>query len=236
MATVSKTFRSGSTLSYDDADLHEKRAEDLGHIHPSVEFWITNNASTIDNALVVGAGFGLFTDLLNSEGVTVTSVEPNSSRFSLLETNVTTGTNINKAVSSTSGTGTLHFFDDNKSQSVLGENIGTNAEEVDVITVDSLDLTLDLLIVFASGKELDVLDGASDTMTNNPNMKIIIRWIPDLLNDVDAAITKLQSYGKDISIIHWEEEGDAISYKSQFTSDYPDDSLKAVGVADLLLE
>jgi hypothetical protein len=46
----------------------------------------------------------------------------------------------------------------------------------------------------------------------------------------------LQALGKDVKIIHWNEEGDAISLKEQFTGEYPNDSLKAVFKAELLLE
>ena len=97
--------------------------------------------------------------------------------------------------------------------------------------MDGLDLTLDLMLVYANGKELDVIDGASDTIADNTGIKIILKWIPDLFDDVDAAITKLNGYGKTIKIIHWEKDGDDISYK-----DVDNDILKAVGTADLLLE
>ena len=106
--------------------------------------------------------------------------------------------------------------------------MGDASESVEVITVDSLDLDVDIILVYANGNELDVLDGASSTMTSNT--KVILRWIPDLHDDIDAAITKLNSYGKTVKIIHW-EEGDSISLK-----DTDDTVLKAVQSADLLLE
>ena len=61
-------------------------------------------------------------------------------------------------------------------------------------------------------------------------MKIILRWIPDLFDNVDDALTKLKSYGKTIKIIHWEPD-DSITFK-----DPTDLELKAVQTADLLLE
>ena len=56
------------------------------------------------------------------------------------------------------------------------------------------------------------------------------------LKYIDEAVTKLQSYGKTVSIIHWEPEGDTISLKEQFTGAHHNDSLKAVYKAELLLE
>ena len=73
-------------------------------------------------------------------------------------------------------------------------------------------------------------------MTANPNMKIIIGWKPDTIENIEEAVAKLQTYGKTVSIIHWEPEGDTISLKEQFTGAYHNDSLKAVYKAELLLE
>jgi len=231
LAIVEKTFRVNSvTLSYDNSDIYESRVEELGHINPSLEFWLFHNRGLYDNALVVGAGFGLASKLLVDWDTTVTSVEPQSDRFALLETNVPESTNINKMCGATAGTSNLVYFEDNKSGAVIDKTMGDASESVDVITVDSLDLTLDLMLVYANGKELDVIDGASTTMSDNPNMKIILRWIPDLFDDVDDALTKLKSYGKTIKVIHW-ETGDVISLK-----DPSDLELKAVQTADLLLE
>lgn len=230
MAIERQNFRCGVILNYDNADIYESRAEELGHINPSLEFWLFNNAPDIDNALVVGAGFGLSSKQLVQAGATVTSVEPQSDRFALLESNVPESTNINKMCSSSAGTSDLVYFEDNKSGGAIGRTMGDASVSVEVITVDSLDLTLDLMLVYANGNELDVIDGASDTISNNSDMKIILRWIPDLFDNVDDALTKLKSYGKTIKIIHWEPD-DSITFK-----DPTDLELKAVQTADLLLE
>ena len=230
MAIERQNFRCGVILDYDNADIYESRVEEIGHINPSLEFWLFNNAPDIDNALVVGAGFGLSSKQLVQAGATVTSVEPQSDRFALLESNVPESTNINKMCSSSAGTSDLVYFEDNKSGGAINKTMGDASESVDVITVDSLDLTLDLMLVYANGNELDVMDGASDTISNNSNMKIILRWIPDLFDNVDDALTKLKSYGKTIKIIHWEPD-DSITFK-----DPTDLELKAVQTADLLLE
>ena len=228
MAIERQNFRCGVILDYDNSDKYESRVEELGHINPSLEFWLFNNAPDIDNALVVGAGFGLASKQLIQAGATVTSVEPQSDRFALLESNVPESTNINKMCASSSGTKDLVYFEDNKSGAAIDKTMGDTSESVEVITVDSLDLDVDIILVYANGNELDVLDGASSTMTSNT--KVILRWIPDLHDDIDAAITKLNSYGKTVKIIHW-EEGDSISLK-----DTDDTVLKAVQSADLLLE
>ena len=230
MAIERQNFRCGVILDYDNADIYESRVEELGHINPSLEFWLFNNAPDFNNALVVGAGFGLSSKQLVQAGATVTSVEPQSDRFALLESNVPESTNINKMCSSSAGTSDLVYFEDNKSGGAIGKTMGDASESVDVITVDSLDLTLDLMLVYANGNELDVIDGASDTISNNSGIKIILRWIPDLFDDIDAAVTKLKSYGKTIKIIHWEPD-DSITFK-----DPSDLELKAVQTADLLLE
>ena len=228
MAIERQNFRCGVILDYDNSDKYESRVEELGHINPSLEFWLFNNAPDIDNALVVGAGFGLASKQLVQAGATVTSVEPQSDRFALLESNVPESTNINKMCASSSGTKDLVYFEDNKSGAAIDKTMGDASESVEVITVDSLDLDVDIILVYANGNELDVIDGASSTMTSST--KVILRWIPDLHDDIDAAITKLNSYGKTVKIIHW-EEGDSISLK-----DTDDTVLKAVQSADLLLE
>ena len=236
MAIVSQSFRCGPTLQFDDSDLFESKATELGHINPSLEFWLKDNAASFDNAIVVGAGFGLSTKQLLDAGATVTSLEPAQSRYDLLETNCSNGTNYRKSAGSLAGNEILYGWSDNLSQAVVGKNQGNNNQSVEVITIDSLELNPDLLIVFANGKELDVLAGASETMAANPNMKIVLWWKPDYLEDVDNAVNELQALGKTIKIIHWEPEGDAISYYEQFTGEYADDSLKAVHTATLLLE
>ena len=228
MAIERQNFRCGVILDYDNSDIYESRVEELGHINPSLEFWLFNNAPDINDALVVGAGFGLSSKQLVQAGATVTSIEPQSDRFALLESNVPESTNINKMCASSSGTKDLVYFEDNKSGAAIDKTMGDASESVEVITVDSLDLDVDIILVYANGNELDVIDGASSTVTSNT--KVILRWIPDLHDDIDAAITKLNSYGKTIKIIHW-EEGDSISLK-----DTDDTVLKAVQSADLLLE
>lgn len=230
MAIKRQNFRCGVVCDYDNADIYESRVEEIGHINPSLEFWLFHNAPDINNALVVGAGFGLSSKQLVEEGATVTSIEPQSDRFALLETNVPESNNINKMCSSSAGTSDLVYFEDNKSGGAIDRVMGDTSESVEVITVDSLDLTLDLMLVYANGNELDVIDGASETLSSNPNMKIILRWIPDLYDDVDAAVTKLNGYGKTIKIIHWNND-DTITYK-----DTSDDVLKAVQTADLIME
>lgn len=230
MAIERQNFRCGVVIDYDNADIYESRVEEIGHINPSLEFWLFHNAPDIDNALIVGAGFGLSSKQLVQEGATVTSVEPQSDRFALLESNVPESTNINKMCSSSAGTSDLVFFEDNKSGGAINKAMGDTSESVEVITVDSLDLTLDLMLVYANGNELDVIDGASETLSSNPNMKIILRWIPDLIDDVDATVAKLNALGKTIKIIHWNND-DTITFK-----DVDDDLLKAIQVADLIME
>ena len=236
MAIVEKTFRCGPTLDYDDADWYEKKAIEYNHINPSLEFYIKDYASGFTNALVVGAGFGLTSKQLVDLGVSVVSIEANTDRFNLLETNVPESTNINKAVSNEGSTGSLVYFEDNKSGGSLDRNMGDSSISVDVITVDSLDTNFDFISIHTNGTEIDVIKSAVNTMTANSDIKIHLKWIPDLIDDVDSAITYLKSLGKDIKLVHWWEADDSIELRTMYTGDYHADTLNAVEYADLLLE
>lgn len=236
MAIVSQAFRCGPTIDYDDSDWYESRVSELGHINPSLEFWLKDNASNYDNVIIVGAGFGLSSKQLIDAGADVTSLEPLTSRYDLLETNVPTGTNINKGAGSLPGTEVLYYNSDNKSGAVVDKEIGLQTQEVEVITIDSLGLSPDLMLIYANGKEMEVLDGASQTIADNSSCKIIMRWVPDKFDDIDVAYNKLTGLGKTIHIIHWDESNDEISLKTQLDGVKPNDNLKAVTTADLLLE
>ena len=236
MAIVTQNFRCGPRLDYDDSDWFESRVSDLGHINPSLEFWLKDNASSYNNAIVVGAGFGLSSKLLIDAGATVTSLEPVDSRYTLLESNVPESNNINKGAGALPGTEVIYYNSDNKSGSAVDKEVGLLTDEVEVVTIDSLGLSPDLIIIYANGKEMEVLDGASQTIADNASCKIIVRWVPDKFEDIDVAYNKLTALGKTVSIIHWEESGDEISLKPQLNGVEPNDNLKAVNTADLLLE
>ena len=236
MAIVEKTFRCGPTLDYDDADLYEKKAIEYDHINPSLEFYVKENGSDFTNALVVGAGFGLTSKQLVDLGVSVVSIEANTDRFNLLETNVPESTNINKAVSNESSTGSLVYFEDNKSGGSLDRSMGDSSNTVDVITVDSLDTNFDFISIHTNGTEIDVIKSAANTISGNSNIKIHLKWVPDLIDDVDDSITYLKSLSKDIKIVHWWEEDDSIELRTMYTGEYHQDTLNAVEYADLLLE
>jgi len=236
MAIVEKTFRCGPTLDYDDADLYEKKAIEYDHINPSLEFYVKENGSDFTNALVVGAGFGLTSKQLVDLGVSVVSIEANTDRFNLLETNVPESTNINKAVSNESSTGSLVYFEDNKSGGSLDRSMGDSSNTVDVITVDSLDINFDFISIYTNGTEIDVIKSAANTISGNSNIKIHLKWVPDLIDDVDDSITYLKSLSKDIKIVHWWEEDDSIELRTMYTGEYHQDTLNAVEYADLLLE
>ena len=172
------TTRSGVTLDYDENDWKENlKLQADQHFLPTIEFYLKDNTSSISKALIVNAGFGLYSKILDNAGIQTINIEPVESRFNLLESNVPNGTNYQKACSNTSSSGTINYFADNKSGAQLGTGIGDTTESVDVITIDSLNLTdLDLLVVIANGQEVDILKGAVDTISNNTNMKIIIYW------------------------------------------------------------
>lgn len=204
------TTRSGVTLDYDENDWKENlKLQSDQHFLPTIEFYLKNNTSSISKALIANAGFGLYSKILDNAGIQTINIEPVESRFNLLESNVPNGTNYRKACSNTSGSGTINYFADNKSGAQLGTGIGDTTESVDVITIDSLNLTdLDLLVVIANGQEVDILKGAVDTIANNTNMKLIIYWNTLLYDEevdfnyiVDNFTTKVLHLNDDDSIL-----------------------------------
>ena len=67
----------------------------------------------------------------------------------------------------------MYYFDD-AVRAKLDINFGDNSESVDVITVDSLNITdADLLVIDANGKEYEVLQGSATTIT--PSNKVIVK-------------------------------------------------------------
>lgn len=232
----SHTFRNGIVINIDETDRSEyTKASVLNHINPSLEFYLVNNAINFTKALVVGAGCGVATGLLENAGVETINIEPNADRFAILDQNFSAAENYNKACSDENGSGTMYYFDDNKSGGMLDRVFGDNSQAVDVITVDSLLLNdIDLLIVYANGSELKVLQGATTTLSNNTGLKVVIDWKPDQMESVNSAIQFLKDNFNSVKIIHW-EEGDEISYKTMIT-DKPEEHLRAVMTATLLLE
>ena len=234
------TFLTGQTLEVDDTDKYEYLlASERQTINPSVEFWLNENAEDLDKVLIVGAGFGLFSKIITDKNSSaeIINVEPNATRFSLLETNCPDETNINKACANESGNGKLYFYSDGNSGSQYEKVFGSASQDIEAITIDSLDLAdLDLIMVSTNGSEMSVLQGAATTLSNNPNAKIIVSWKTDLISNPNTATDQLQALGYDVKIIHWDKETNTTSYKNQFTGEYPNDSLKVVQEADLLLE
>lgn len=234
--TQSQTFRNGITINIDETDRSEyRKVSDLDHINPSLEFYLVDNASNFTDACIVGAGCGISTGILESAGVNTTNIEPNADRFAILDQNFSDETNIQKACSDESGTGTMYFFNDNKSGGILDMIFGNNTQETDIITVDSLSLAnCDLLVVNANGKEIDVLKGAETLIGDNSGIKVVIDWKPDQINGINTAIQYLRDNFTSIKIIHW-ESGDTISFNT-VDADDNEEHLRAVMTATLLLE
>ena len=234
--TQSQEFRNGITINIDETDHTEYgKVSLLGHINPSVEFYLKENANSFTKALVVGAGVGVATGILEAESVETINIEPVLERFNILDDNFDSATNIQKACGEDNGTGKMYYFDANKSGALLDLVFGDEVEDVDIITVDSLGLTdLDLIVIDTNGQEVDVLRGAETTIANNPGVKIIINWRPDLISSLNTDIGYLQDNFSEVKIIHWESD-DSITFKEQFTAS-TEDHLQAVMSADLLLE
>lgn len=229
----------GETIEYDGGDKSEYNLlSNRLSLDPSLEFYLYENKDNFDKALFVGAGVGVASKILVANDKEVINVEPISSRFNDLENNCSGATNINKACGSPTGDGTMYYFDDNRSGAKLNTNFGDREQAVEVITVDSLNLTdLDLLVITTNGSELEVLQGCTDTIANNPNLKVVISWIPDLMYDIDDKVADLKALSfTSYKIIHWEASDNSITFNNQYTGEFPDDNLKIVQIATVLLE
>ena len=235
MANV--TTRSGIDLNYDANDATEEfKLRTHGEINRSIEFYLKDNISDYTSkALIIGAGVGLYSAILDNASVTTINIEPVQSRFDLLEQNTgSSATNYRKACSDTSGTGTIDYFADNKSGAQLNTGIGNGSDQVDIITVDSLNLTdVDVMVIVANGQEVDILKGATETIANNPGMKIVIYWnyiLNDSENDYQYIIDNFTP-----KIIHCDPDGTTTTLRDLGNETYPLSVLKVVLESTLLL-
>ena len=233
---MSITTRSGLDLNYDTNDAKEHfKLTTHGELNRSIEFYLKDNLSNYTSkALIVGAGVGLYSAILDSASVTTINIEPIQSRFDLLEQNTgSSATNINKACGATSGTGDMYYFSDNKSGAQLDTNIGNANEEVDIITIDSLDLeNVDVMVIVANGQEVEILKGATQTIIDNPGMDIIIYWNSILSSEDDYTYIVDNFTPK---IIHCDADATTTTTREIGNETYPLASLKAVIESTLLL-
>jgi len=233
---MSITTRSGIDLNYDTNDAKEHfKLTTHGELNRSIEFYLKDNLSNYTSkALIVGAGVGLYSAILDNASVTTINIEPIQSRFDLLEQNTgSSATNINKACGATSGTGDMYYFSDNKSGAQLDTNIGNANEAVDVITIDSLDLQdVDVMVIVANGQEVEILKGATQTIIDNPGMDIIIYWNSILSSEDDYTYIVDNFTPK---IIHCDADATTTTTREIGNETYPLASLKAVIESTLLL-
>jgi len=233
---MSITTRSGIDLNYDTNDAKEHfKLTTHGELNRSIEFYLKDNLSDYTSkALIVGAGVGLYSAILDSASVTTINIEPIQSRFDLLEQNTgSSATNINKACGATSGTGDMYYFSDNKSGAQLDTNIGNANEEVEIITIDSLDLeNVDVMVIVANGQEVEILKGATQTIIDNPGMDIIIYWNSILSSEDDYTYIVDNFTPK---IIHCDADATTTTTREIGNETYPLASLKAVIESTLLL-
>ena len=226
----------GVTIDYDETDLKEhKRLSNYAFYSPSVEFYLKEEKDNLNKVITVGAGVSLYSQYLDNEGVETINIEPVEDRFNKLEANLENATNYNKACSDSSGTGTMYYFDDAKSGAKLDIDFGDNSESVDIITVDSLDITdADLIVIDANGKEYEVLQGSAASIT--PSNKVIVKWNTDICESKDELALYLQNSSKTCSILHWDSTDNSITKKELGTAQYPWDLLSVVSDADILME
>ena len=234
MAT--ETLRSGVSITFDEYDLKDnKKIPVYQMINPAVEFYLKDLAPTISKAVVVGAGIGIYSKILDKGGVETHNIEPNTERFGMLETNVPNGTNIKKACSDSASTGTLKWFSSAPSGSKVDTDNGSQSESVDVVTLDSLNISdVDLLIIDVNGKEYEVLQGASATIL--PGTKVIVKWNRYLCESIDDLKSWIETQSRSKYLLHWESEDDSITEKLFGTENLPFSTLDIVIDADILLE
>ena len=232
MATV--TMTNSYSIQYDEYDLIENKVIGIhSMLNPAVEFYL-KNLTGISKAVVVGAGIGVFSKILTEAGVESHNIEPNSERFGMLESNVPGGINIKKAISDSSSSGTLKWFSATPSGSKLDTDNGSQSESVDVVTLDSLNISdVDLVVINVNGKEKNVLDGAATTIL--PGTKIIVKWNTEKNENLADFKTWLQNQSKKKCILHWESEDNSIT-KKEIGVDYDWDTLDVVIDADILIE
>ena len=233
MAT--ETLRSGVSITFDEYDLKDNNKLAVYQMmNPAVEFYLKDLAPSISKAVVVGAGVGIYSKILDEGGVETHNIEPNAERFGMLETNVPNGTNINKAISDTASTGTLKWFASAPSGSKLNTNNGSQNASIDVVTLDSLNIAdVDLLVVDVNGKEYEVLQGAATTIL--PTTKVIVHWNTHLAENLSDLKSWIETQSRTKSLLHWESSDDSITKKS-IPSTISYDQLDVVIDADILLE
>jgi FkbM family methyltransferase len=233
MAT--ETLRSGVSITFDEYDIKDNNKLGVYQMmNPAVEFYLKDIAPTISKAVVVGAGIGIYSKILDEAGVETHNIEPNSERFGMLQSNVPNGTNINKAISDTASTGTLKWFTLTPSGSKLDTNNGSQSESVDVVTLDSLNIAdVDLLVIDVNGKEYEVLQGAATTIL--PTTKVIVHWNTHLAENLADLKSWIETQSRTKSLLHWESSDDSIT-KKNILSNISYDQLDVVIDADILLE
>ena len=232
MATV--TMTNSYSIQYDEYDLIDYKIIGIySMLNPAVEFYL-KNLTGVDKAVVVGAGIGVYSKILTEASIESHNIEPNTERFGLLETNVPGGVNIKKAISDSSSSGTLKWFSSTPSGAKLDTDNGSQSEAVDVVTLDSLNISdVDLLVINVNGKEKKVLDGAATTIL--PGTKVIVKWNTEKSEDLEGLKTWLQNQSKTKYILHWESEDNSIT-KKEIGVDYDWDTLDVVIDADILIE
>ena len=232
MATT--TLKNTTVIQYDEYDLIENRViQTFNMLNPSVEFYL-KNLTGISKAVIVGAGIGIYSKILDEAGVETHNIEPNTERFGLLNTNVPNGINIQKACSDSAGSGTLNWFSSTPSGAKLDTYNGSENESVDIVTVDSLNIEdVDLLIIDVNGKEYEVLQGAATTIS--PTTKVIVNWNTEKCESLSDLKSWIENQSRSKYLLHWESTDNSIT-KRAMPSDYSYDKLDVVIDANILIE
>lgn len=200
----------------------------LGNWEPLETKVIRANLRRGDTFIDVGANFGYYTvigaELVGSTG-SVIAFEPEPGIFQYLERNVranacTNTTLVQKALGNAPGTMTLFINDFNRGAGTMfpiGEDARAGKRKVEVETLRFDDYwtahgggPVDFVKMDVEGAEGIIMEGMQETLRKNPNMRIILEFIPPALDKSGFGAERLQklivSLGHDVFVIDEGEE------------------------------
>ncbi len=139
----------------------------------------------------IGAHYGYYSLLAAKKGATVFSFEPVKENFEILNKNIainnfnTVIQSHNVALSNASGEKTFNIAEASDSSSFHDHPLTHTIEKrmIKTTSLDSFftDQKIDLVKIDTEGHEIEVLEGMKDTITRNPDIKLLIEFNPKCL-------------------------------------------------------
>ena len=216
-----------------------------GEYDTSVTNYVLRNIERTSTCIDVGANFGYFTCLMArfcTDGYVV-GVEADERLFKLLRDNIAINGFMDdaRAVHAAAGSGnepmtlyrratrsgntSIGFMDDNFT-SYLGEPpaepFTVKGVRIDDIARD-LKNPIDLMKIDVEGAEPLVLDGAAQTISASPNLRIIMEWSPGQIQhagfDVSTFVDAIAAMSLDVDVLD-NERLERVSYSTLKTLQY----------------